>query len=357
MTHRHENLPPRAYWKSAVSRDPVAGARDIYEPRFAVSPTDRIVAAGSCFAQHIGTQFKRRGYKFVDLEPGPRGLSRSDLHRFGFDLYSARYGNVYSVRQLLQLFQRAIGAFQPETVEWETNGRFYDPFRPSIEPGGFASSNERERNTRHHLQQVRRLLPQCDVFVFTFGLTEAWMDARDGAVLPSCPGTVAGTFDPERHQFVNFSFLDVYRDARKFINLARRFNADMRFLFTVSPVPLTATASGDHVLAASTYSKSVLRAVCGTLRDELGGVDYFPSFELVSSHPMKARAYHPNLRTVSDDGVSEVMDVFFAAHEAGRPSAAEAAYEQPEAAPGRAPGMSEDDDVVCDEILLEAFAP
>ena len=34
----------------------------------------------------------------------------------------------------------------------------------------------------------------------------------------------------------------------------------LRILLTVSPVPLTATAGDDHVLLATTYSKSVLRA-------------------------------------------------------------------------------------------------
>ena len=358
MGHPFADLPPSAFWRTAVSDLAASGPSapslgDIYRPRFQISRTDRIVAAGSCFAQHIGAQLKRRGYGFVDAEPGPRHMEQEALHRFGFDLYSARYGNIYSMRQLLQLFQRAHGLFEPAEREWRTGGRFHDPFRPTIEPNGFASPDEREASTAFHLERVATLLRRCDVFVFTFGLTEAWLTTADGAVLPTCPGTVAGTFDPERYAFRNFSFPDVYGDAARFIALARRHNPAMRFVFTVSPVPLTATASGDHVLAATLYSKSVLRAVCGSLRDAFEGVDYFPSYELVSSHPMRARAYSSNLRTVTEDGVAEVMDVFFRAHGDAWERDAEPAR------PGRiavAPPPLCEDDAVCDEALLEAFA-
>ena len=37
-------------------------------------------------------------------------------------------------------------------------------------------------------------------------------------------------------------------------------NPKARLVLTVSPVPLAATASGSHVLPATIYSKSVLRA-------------------------------------------------------------------------------------------------
>lgn len=58
-------------------------------------------------------------------------MEPEDLPKFGYDMYSARYGNIYSARQLLQMLQRADGSFPREEACWETNSRFYDPFRPS----------------------------------------------------------------------------------------------------------------------------------------------------------------------------------------------------------------------------------
>lgn len=351
MPNPYENLPARAFWRSAVSDLSPLEFKDIYRPKFTIDKTTSIAAAGSCFAQHLGRQFKQRGYNYLDLEPPPEQLPAAKHEAFGFNLYSARYGNVYSVRQLLQLFNRAYGKMTPAESVWQTRGRFFDPFRPAIEPNGFASEEEVRRDVAFHLRMVRYLLAKADLFVFTFGLTEAWECKADGAILPTCPGTVAGEFDPERYAFKNFRYDEIMADAESFIAMALECKPDMKFLFTVSPVPLTATASGQHVLPASVYSKSVLRAVCGDLADKYDQVDYFPSYELVASHPMRAMFFQPNLRSVSPVGVQHVMNTFFAAHgETGAPEVAETATET------SARQARTEDDLICEEALLEAFA-
>ena len=187
------------------------------------------------------------------------------------------------------------------------------------------------------------------MFVFTFGLTEAWVGIEDGAVYPTCPGTIAGVFDPQRYRFHNFTFSETITDIEEFIAFARKLNPTMRFLFTVSPVPLTATAAGGHVLQASVYSKSVLRAACGEICDRYPFVDYFPSYELVASHPFRAMFFDPNLRTVTGKGVSHVMNVFFSTQ-----AGSEIAKGPANAHGYKAPPVG---DVACDEAILEIFGP
>ncbi|HEY5239597.1 MAG TPA: GSCFA domain-containing protein [Rhizomicrobium sp.] len=349
MDHPYVHLPAKAYWRQAISDVNALHLENIYEPRFQISKSTRVAAAGSCFAQHIGRQFKQRGYGFVDVEPPPPLLTPESYHKFGYDLYSARYGNVYSPRQLLQLFQRAYGELHPPGEFWFTGGRYYDPFRPSIEEGGFSTEAEAAVLQSAHLAKVREILPQTQIFVFTFGLTEAWIDADTGIVYPTCPGTIAGEFDPNRHRFHNFSFSEIIADVEAFISLARGVNPRMQFLFTVSPVPLTATASGGHVLPATIYSKSVLRAVCGELHQRHKFVDYFPSYELVASHPMRAVFFDPNLRTVATRGVEHVMNVFFSAH-GGTALIADVHGQKPDAS---APATAHPDDIFCDEEFLD----
>jgi len=344
--HPYRDLPTEAYWRSAVADVPALGVRNLFRPRLEVTRETVIASAGSCFAQHLGRQFRQRGYTYLDVEPGPKDADAAVLARFGLGLYSARYGNVYSVRQLLQLFRRASGDFSPVETAWEQAGRWYDPFRPAIEPQGFASLEELECDRRWHLAQVATLLPRTELFVFTFGLTECWEVLADGAILPTCPGTVAGQYDPARYAFRNFGYEDTLADAEAFIALALSANPAMKFLFTVSPVPLTATASGEHVLVATQYSKSVLRAVCGRLTERYSQVDYFPSYELVSSHPQRGQLFEDNLRSVSADGVSYVMGHFFAAH-GGAPL--------PPPGSTTRTDQRHEDDVVCEEAILEAF--
>jgi len=343
--HPYLGLPQSAYWKQAVSDVSPLQFEGLYEPRFTIDGDTRISAAGSCFAQHIGRQFKLRGFRFMDLEPPPDLLDPDDYSRFGFDLFSARYGNVYSTRQLVQLFARAAGEFAPIDDAWTDGTRWYDPYRPIVEPHGFASREELLLARAAHLAAADRILPQTDVFVFTFGLTEAWRNTDDGAVYPSCPGTIHGEYDDARHEFVNFTYPEVLADFETFRERALRQNPAMRFVITVSPVPLTATASGNHVLSATMTSKSILRAVCAELYNRHDDVDYFPSYELVSSHPMRAMFFDPNLRTVAPKGVAHVMDTFFAAHPAP--------VEPPAAAP--AASVEDDEDAICDEAILETF--
>lgn len=355
MENPYQSQPPKAFWRTAVAERQPTEIAEIYRPRFPVTKKMAIATAGSCFAQHIGRNFKERGFNVLDMEPPPPGLE-PDTQKYGFDLYSARYGNIYTIRQLRQLFKRAHRRAFPRETVWEKDGRFFDPFRPSIEPDGFSSAGELKNDTAHHLKSVRSLLAKTDLFVFTFGLTEAWVSKRDGMVFPSCPGTIAGRFDENRHRFHNFTYEETLKDAAGFIKFALRRNKNMKFLLTVSPVPLTATATDQHVLPATVHSKSILRAVCGALHARFSQVDYFPSYELIASHPMRGMFFEDNMRGVSKAGVAHAMNAFFTAHgePRERPTGGAAAH-----GPGEKKGArpEDDDGVICDDEILETFGP
>ncbi len=184
----------------------------------------------------------------------------------------------------------------------------------NVEPNGLASEEEVIAHRAAHLGAVRLLLRKVDVFVFTFGLTEAWRDKESGTIYPTAPETIAGTFNPEKFEFVNLTFNEIYNDFLLVRKIIQRRRPHAKFVITVSPVPLTATASGNHVLAATIYSKSVLRAVAGQLAKNFDDVDYFPSYELIAGHPTRATYYESNLRVVTADGVAAAMSAFVSQH-------------------------------------------
>jgi hypothetical protein len=67
-----------------------------------------IATAGSCFAQEVG--------KYLANMPGVT-LFRAETAAPGQPSFSALfYGNVYTVRQLVQLFDRAFGRFNPVLI-------------------------------------------------------------------------------------------------------------------------------------------------------------------------------------------------------------------------------------------------
>lgn len=342
----------RTYWKSAVSGRGPHELEDIHTPKFAITPETRIATAGSCFAQHIARNLRGHGYTVLDVEPPPKGLSQAQASRFGYLTYSARYGNLYHVRQLLQLAQEVFCGRRPVDPVWERGGRFFDALRPSVEPDGLRDPHVVRVHRERHLAAVDGLFRSCDVLVFTLGLTEAWVSRLDGTVYPTAPGTLAGDYDPERYQFVNFRQRDLLDDFLEFRDLVRAVNPGIKFLVTVSPVALAATATGGHVLVATAYSKATLRSVAGELAETCDDVDYFPSYEIVTGVAAGNSFFDDTGREVTPAGVECVMAYFFerradarAADQVPRPGAA------PEHEAGAAGA------VMCEDVLLEAFGP
>ncbi|TCL10225.1 GSCFA family protein [Shimia isoporae] len=348
-TSPYEDVPKRGYWRSGVAQQDPLAIDGIYRRKFRISRRDAIATAGSCFAQHIARHLKARKFNVLQYEPAPRGMSAELSKKYGFGIYTCRYGNIYTAAQMLQLAREAFGLSVPEDRVWERDGRYFDAQRPNVEPDGFETPEQVLRAREGHLGFVRQMLLDMDVFVFTFGLTETWVHKDSGTVFPTAPGTIAGTFDPDIYEFQNHRHSRVLGDFVKLKRLLRRErDRPFKTIVTVSPVPLTATASGQHVLAASTYSKSVLRGVAGELFDTYRDVDYFPSYELITAPATRGMLFEPNLRSVTETGVNTAMGAFLAQHDPSGNSPKEPKK------PAQLP-QSEDADVVCEEILLEAF--
>ena len=310
--HPYKALPDKAFWRRSVVNPSPRDIDPVGDLRLRITPTMKVATAGSCFAQHIARHLKKSGYNYFVAETAHPSVMKSVAQANGYGLFSARYGNIYTARQLLQLFWRAFGSFTPVDDVWTgPDGTIVDPFRPSAQPGGFASEAEMRADRDWHLGQVRRMFKELDVFVFTLGLTEGWRSRLDGAAYPICPGVEGGQFDPDKYEFSNQDVFDVMEDMNRFVDALRVVNPSAQVLLTVSPVPLAATAEpGDHVLAATTYSKSVLRAAAGMLVKKWGHLHYFPSYEIITSNASRGAYYAADLRNVVEAGVEHVMGLF-----------------------------------------------
>lgn len=353
----YEGLPETAFWRTAVSQSAPLEPGAMYAPKFPIDKSMRIATAGSCFAQHVGAALRKNDFNVMDAEPLVTGFADKLANRFGFRLYSARYGNVYTVRQLLQLLREAEGEFRPSHPVWERNGRFFDAMRPSVEPDGLPTAADVLDHRQQHLKAVRSVFSRADLLVFTFGLTEAWICREDETTYPTAPGTIAGQFDPAVFSAVNFSHAEVMADFETVRQRLKAQNLDIKFLITVSPVPLTATSSGQHVEVATAYSKATLRSVCGELARTHPDVDYFPSYEIITSQKARGAYFEANLRNVSRKGVATAMATFLSAHGYGDGADAQAQQASRKKGQKSTPSTATDDgDVICEEALLEAFS-
>lgn len=311
-THPYQSAPAHNFWRRSVAEIDPGEVDPVVDFPIRIDPDTRVATAGSCFAQHIARYLSKSGFNYYVTEPGHPILPQSIRTKNNYGLFSARYGNIYTARQLIQLVERAYGRFVPAESAWqEADDVFLDPFRPSAQPGGFISQLELEADRAQHLAAVREMLETLDVFVFTLGLTECWASRQDGAVFPICPGVEGGVFDPDRHVFYNQTLDDVVADMTSFLMILARINPRAQVILTVSPVPLAATARHDqHVLTATTYSKSVLRVAAETLATRFAHVAYFPSYEIITGAFNKGGYYAPDLRNVVEGGVAHVMGLF-----------------------------------------------
>ena len=349
----YKTLPDSAFWKRSVAQLSWTDMDPVLSAPFQITPAMKVATAGSCFAQHIARHLSRSGYKYYVEEAAPICVHPDVARRFNYGTFSARFGNVYTTRQLRQLIDRALGQFFPEEPFWQEFDGYVDPFRPQIQPVPFASLREAELDRASHLQAVKRMLESMDVFVFTLGLTESWESTIDGAVFPVCPGCGAGAFDSNRYRFVNLTYEDVVTDLQYVVKTIRSINPRCRFIFTVSPVPLIATADNSHVLTATTYSKAVLRVAAETIVNQTNMAAYFPSYEIVSGPHTRGRYFEEDLRGVREEGVEHVMRVFFR-HFTDRVGDSPASSPKLDLASSHfPPSVSNTMDVVCDEEILD----
>ncbi|MEM1051357.1 MAG: GSCFA domain-containing protein [Pseudomonadota bacterium] len=299
MTTPYSHKPSSSFWRRAVANPDPSTVDPVIESPFIIESSDRIATAGSCFAQHIARTLMREGYRYLVTEEGPSEQN--------YGVFPARFGNIYSTLQLLQLFQRAYGLFSPNDQVWRQDGAFVDPFRPQV--SAFETEEDLEADRARHLSAVRQMFEKSDIFVFTLGLTETWMSKADDAVVPLAPG-VAGTSTSSEYYFSNRSVTQMSADMSSFITKLRVVNPTIKVILTVSPVPLIATFEPRHVLVSTCYSKSALRVVAEEISTSFDDVAYFPSYEIITGHHNKYKYFAEDLREVRPEGVDHVMGLF-----------------------------------------------
>lgn len=325
-------------WDKAVGQvpwnffDPMVGDFPI------IGKTTAIGGIGCCFMQRFIAFLKAAGYSFPIAEP----------QKEGNPLFSARYGNVNSARQLLQLFKRAYGEMNVPTSAsvWKqkTTGLLIDAFRPAF-ADPLPTLKEVEEDRERHLACVRRVFEQTEVLLYSIGVTECWLSRSTGIVYPVAPGVLNRDFDAGDIEYHNFTVSETVADLSEFIERLRQINPGVKIITILSPLAMIATyEKNTHVLLANCRSKAVLRAaldeVCLAFRD----VHYFPALEIFSVPQSAGRLYEHNRRLVTDAGVDFAMRIFLKHFTTGENSGAAPEYVS----------QANYADVLCDPELFSA---
>lgn len=309
--HAYENFAHRQFWSRAVADQPWEQVLAGESGKFRLSPQDRISSAGSCFAQRIATRLRDQGYGYAVFE-ACHPLQAAQAAALGYGTYSCRYGNIYTLRQLRQLVDECFERRDP-IVRLDRSAQgdaVIDLMRPRINRIGFETETQALADRIHHLLRTRAMFEHSQVFVFTLGLTEIWWDAQQQVCYGMHPSVVTGRAWRETLAPLNLDYNACINDFAQVYETLMRHNPTLRIILTVSPVALAATHQDQHVLLATMYSKSVLRAVAGRLADELPNVAYFPSYEIFNAAQSFGQYLATDLREVNARGVQVAMDTF-----------------------------------------------
>ena len=254
-------------------------------PSFRLKSDDTIFTIGSCFARNVEEHLARLGCRvpMLDLYLPPhewRGAPNSAMNKFSppaFQQVLEWAGKVYD---------------RDKRVTWDDCA----PFAFDCGKDGFFDldmgatppvTRERFIERRQHIFDIFSTVFTADCLAMTPGLIEAWRDKETGLYAHEGPTQKAVLQQaPSRFELQVLSYQQCEGAMLRAIDAVRSRNPSIKILITTSPVPFIATFSGEDVRVANTYSKSVLRAVCGALPQQRELVDYFPSYESVMlSHP------------------------------------------------------------------------
>jgi hypothetical protein len=270
--HAHSKWPARGEGNRLEPE-----AWPVLSPRFRLRPGETVFTIGSCFARNIEGHLAQLGFRVpaaeyrVPVEECPRGFVSGILNKY----------TPHSMRDELDWAARVLrdgpsDALLSESLFELDGGQCIDLNLASYIP----VTLDRGVQRRAEIAELYRHCFEAEVVIMTLGLIEAWYDTERGAYIQQIPNAAMTRRTPERWQFEILSYADSLQAIREAIGLlGRTGRAGKKIILTTSPVPIGRSFSGEDPLLANTYSKSVLRAVCGTLAGECANVDYAPAYE------------------------------------------------------------------------------
>ncbi len=242
-----------------------------------VRRSDHFFLMGSCFAEEIRIVLNR---VLGAAQVGP------DMASVIFDpavssideLPERNHMNTYNAYSVLQEIERILGLWTPAPDDyWHVDGKLQCPYRRLV----FADTPEIFADITAKLDTAFRAgFAAADHFVFTFGMTEVFVNRASGRAANQKPGYFKAG-GAEETTYRSTTFADNHSTITRIVDLITAQKPEAKIFVTVSPVPLARTFSGDDIVVANTRSKATLRAVLAEVAETRPNVIYFPSYEAV----------------------------------------------------------------------------
>lgn len=239
---------------------------NIDTPDFMIDYNSKLMMLGSCFAENMGGKFSY--YKFgVDVNP---------------------CGIVYNPRSVANVLRLIV---EGKEFKQEDLMQVGDKWVSLYHHGSFSSTDAGEclDKINRRLELATREIRSADLLVITWGTAWVYRHTGEGVVVSNCHKIPSQEF--ERYRLSVDEIVDEYTGL---IGRLREVNPGIRVLFTVSPI--RHWKDGAH---GNQLSKATLLLAIDRLRERLGGVYYFPAYEIVLDELRDYRFYADDMLHMS----------------------------------------------------------
>lgn len=156
-------------------------------------------------------------------------------------------------------------------------------------------------------ETYRTAASQADVFVFTFGLCESFLDLNCTRYLNVTPDPKTAAKQDLKFKFLSFE--ENLKEGHRIIEAVLSMNPNAKIILTVSPVPLDVTFTEHDVVVANNLAKSTLVLTAHALAQHYAQCNYFPSFEMVMNSAQQ-QAWLWDRKHVAQPMVNHIMKSF-----------------------------------------------
>lgn len=299
---RARTRPESAFPGHDRRRGPFGMLVPALSPRFTIAPQSACFTIGSCFSRNVEEALEERAME----------LPTKRFHNPPAEWPWRHNGllNEYNPGSIAQRIHHALEGrpFAEETLV-ETPHGVLDLLLPSPSHA-IGVTLERARARRAEIAGVYAHLERAALVIVTLGMVEGWFDREVELFLNRKPPSIAMETAPGRYAFRRLNVDETLGLLAPAI-AALLARGVPRVLLAVSPVPFNTSFSGREAYGANLYSKSVLRVAAEALLDD-HRVDYFPSYEMVTSGG--GGVYAADNMHIRDAVVRQVVEVLLEAY-------------------------------------------
>lgn len=239
-----------------------------------IAYNDKILLLGSCFADNIGTKF---GEYYFQTTVNP-------------------YGTLYNPASIAMAIS-GIGNGVSDIGIVEHNGLWH-----SLSHHGSFSRADKEDLVRACEQsrvQLREALQQASIMIITFGT--AWVYEYEDKVVANCHKLPANRF--VRRRMTVDEIVEIWQPI-----LAAM--PDKHWIFTVSPIRHVKDGLHENQISKAILLQAVDRLTAKQLDSPIGGLSYFPSYEIMLDELRDYRFYAEDMVHPSQVAVDYIWQRF-----------------------------------------------